>query len=308
MVKSYNLLCAGLLSITMCGQGYAAEPEVLATVGKITVTTADFDAAVQGLAPNLRDRVRVEPKMATQLLEGVLINRMLAEEAKKMGIDATPQVKAQVLQAADRVLATRRIEAFEGAVVIPDYVPAAKEQYELNKNKYMEPEEVRIAHILINTGGKDSNDEEAQARARKIREQALAGGDFAALAKELSEDKGSKDRGGDLGYFTRGKMVKPFEDAAFAMDKTGQISEIVKSQFGYHVLKLLDRKAARQKTFDEVKDSLIDPMRSKLVGAERAKFISKLRNDPDIKLNKEAIDRLIGRSPEPATVEAPVAK
>lgn len=117
--------------------------------------------------------------------------------------------------------------------------------YEENKEEYLEPEEVRARHILVKT----------EDEAKKIIADLDAGGDFAELAKANGLD-GTKDRGGDLGFFTREEMVPEFSDAAFAM-KIGEYTKApVKSQFGYHVIKLEERKDAKQSSFDEVKPAI----------------------------------------------------
>jgi len=118
-----------------------------------------------------------------------------------------------------------------------------KAYYEQNKSQYAEAEQVRASHILVNTK------EEADA----ILAQLKAGGDFAAIAKEKSLDTQTKDKGGDLGYFGRGEMDPEFEKVAFALP-VGQLSDPVKTSYGYHIIKVSDHKQARQYTLDEVKE------------------------------------------------------
>jgi len=297
---------AGLcLALTLSFPLLAADPpdDVLATFGdSITLRATDFEAAVRALPAHLRAHAKESPKSATQLLESILLNRVLAEEARKLGLDQTPVAKAEVQQVAERALSVHRMEAFEASLTIPDYTQAARERYELNKDKYMEPEQVHAAHILIATHGKDPA--EARKTAEEVKAKLAAGGDFAALAAAYSDDKGNKGKGGDLGFFGRNKMVKEFEQAVFAMKEPGEISEVVKTAFGFHVIKFIERKPPRQKPFEEVKESLIAPMRAQLVNAEKARYTSKIRNDPSIRLNTVAIDRLLGITPEGKPAEA----
>jgi peptidyl-prolyl cis-trans isomerase C len=268
-------------------------PEVLASYrDAVIVTTADFSAAIHGLPENAREAARTNPKAATAMLETVLLNRVLAKQAREQGLADSAEVKAELEQVADRALSVRRIEALEAALSIPDYAQAAKEQYDLNKAKYMEQEQLRAAHVLIATQGKDA--EAARKLATEIHAKAVAGADFAKLVDEFSDDRGSKARGGDLGFFVRGRMVKEFEQAAFALQNPGDLSPVIQSPFGFHVIKLIERKSARQKEFDEVKAQIIAPMRAKFVNAEKARLTSAIRNDSGIKLDTAAIDRLIG--------------
>ncbi|HEU5254480.1 MAG TPA: peptidyl-prolyl cis-trans isomerase [Vicinamibacterales bacterium] len=123
--------------------------------------------------------------------------------------------------------------------------------YNSNIQQFQAPEQVRASHILLKTDGKDEATVKKQAE--DILKQAKApGADFAALAKKYSEDDGSKANGGDLDYFPKGRMVPEFEQAAFSM-QPGQISDLVKSQFGFHIIKVVDKKAAATRTLDEVR-------------------------------------------------------
>lgn len=133
-----------------------------------------------------------------------------------------------------------------------------KDYYTQNASRLSGNEERRASHILINAS-KDApaaDREKAKARAQELLAQVRkAPGEFAEVARKNSQDKGSAAAGGDLDFFARGAMVKPFEDAAFALKK-GEISEVVESDFGYHIIQLTDIKAPRQRTFEEVRPTL----------------------------------------------------
>jgi peptidyl-prolyl cis-trans isomerase D len=134
-------------------------------------------------------------------------------------------------------------------------VPPADVQRYYNDNiqQYQTPEQVRASHILLETAGK--NDADVKKRAEEILKQVKSGADFAELAKKVSEDKGSAPNGGDLDYFSRGRMVPEFEQAAFSM-QPGQISDLVKSQFGYHIIKVVDKKPGSTRTLEEVRPQI----------------------------------------------------
>ncbi|UOD34140.1 peptidylprolyl isomerase [Deferribacteraceae bacterium V6Fe1] len=127
-----------------------------------------------------------------------------------------------------------------------------KEFYEQNKAQFKQQEQVRASHIIILTNDKD--EKKAEETINKIYKEIQGGLDFAEAAKKYSED-GSAQQGGDLGYFTRGKMVQEFEDVAFKMNKD-EISKPFKSRFGYHILKVTDKKPEKQLTYEEVKDDV----------------------------------------------------
>ncbi|MFH1136018.1 MAG: SurA N-terminal domain-containing protein [Pseudomonadota bacterium] len=136
------------------------------------------------------------------------------------------------------------------------------EYHELNLQNYEEPEQVKARHILfrLDPGASPEDEAKAKAKAEEVLAKAREGADFGALAQENSEDPTSS-AGGDLGWFGRDQMVKPFSEAAFALKK-GEISEPVRSEFGYHIIMLDDRRAARTRPFEEVKDEI----RKKLAG------------------------------------------
>jgi peptidyl-prolyl cis-trans isomerase D len=142
-------------------------------------------------------------------------------------------------------------------------VPAGDIQRHYNNNiqQYQTPDQIRASHILLKTEGKD------EAAVRKTAEGILAqvkgGADFAELAKKVSEDEGSKAQGGDLNYFSRGRMVPEFEEAAFKMN-AGETSDLVKSQFGFHIIRVVDKKAGATRSIDEVRQQITDVLQQQI--------------------------------------------
>ena len=147
------------------------------------------------------------------------------------------------------------VEALRAKILV---APAEVEKYyRQNQPQYVTPAQVRASHILLKTEGKD--DAAVKAKAEALLKQVRAGGNFADLAKKNSEDEASAKNGGDLDYFGHGRMVKEFEDAAFALEP-GQISDLVKSPFGYHIIKLVDKKPETTKTLAEVQQQIADQL------------------------------------------------
>ena len=156
------------------------------------------------------------------------------------------------------------------AVVAPGDV---EKYYRDNTQEFTTPEQVRASHILIKTEGKD--DAAARAKAEDLLKQVHAGADFAALAKKSSEDEGSAKNGGDLDYFGRGRMAKEFEDAAFAL-QPGELSGVVKSPFGYHIIKLVDRKPAMTKSLTDVRQQITDRLAYERAQADAGKLAARV--------------------------------
>jgi len=135
-----------------------------------------------------------------------------------------------------------------------------KVQYQQNIQQYQVPNRVHVEHILLMTVSKtDAEVEEIRKKADDLLKQAKKGGNFEDLAKKNSEDPGTKDKGGDLGWIVQGQTVAEFEKAAFSLPK-GSISDLVKTQYGFHIIKVLDKETAHTKSFDEVKDSIRAPL------------------------------------------------
>ncbi len=170
---------------------------------------------------------------------------------------------------------------------LPDVNEAyAKDYYDNNPEQFHSPEQVRASHILIEFNNTDPNLEpnEVKARAlekaRQVQEKLQAGGDFALLAKEYSSCP-SGANGGDLNYFTRGRMVPAFEEAAFAL-QIGQTSDIVETSFGMHIIKLTDRKPEAQMSFDEVKERLILSLKQRRQAEFAEQYVQELKQKAQI--------------------------
>ena len=171
--------------------------------------------------------------------------------------------------------------------------------YNENAERFKTPEQTSASHILIKVdqGATDVQKKEARAKAESILEQLKKGGDFAALAKENSACP-SKERGGDLGSFSRGQMVPAFEETAFKL-KPGELSGVVETDFGFHIIKGGEHKDAGQVPLAEVKEPLRQNMIKQQVGAAMEKLVSQLWQE-----NK--VEVLLPKPPEPPA--APVVE
>ncbi|MFC1566450.1 peptidylprolyl isomerase, partial [bacterium] len=162
-----------------------------------------------------------------------------------------------------------------------------KQYYDDNEDKMFEPERVRVRHILVKVekdAGKRAKNA-AYKKIQKIKKDVDKGKDFSALAEEYSEDTISAERGGDLGFFLRGQMVKEFEDAAFKLD-VGKISDIVETQFGYHIIRCEEKRIEQKKTYDEVKDYLKQLLMQKKMEEKYIEWLDDLKKNTNIKINE----------------------
>ena len=156
--------------------------------------------------------------------------------------------------------------------------------YDKNPDKFKRDETVKASHILIGVDGAASADDKKKARekAEKLRKELAGGADFAALAKGNSTCPSSQ-QGGDLGFFGKGQMVPPFETAAFAL-KPGEISEVVETQFGYHIIKLTERKPAATTDYNEVKAKIEEFLKGQKVNESVQKYIADARKTAKIEI------------------------
>ena len=175
----------------------------------------------------------------------------------------------------------------EGTIVTKAVVPeeTVREAYDQNPQNFSSQEEVKASHILINSAEGDPQEkkDEALKKAKELAGKAKAeGADFAALAREHSQGP-SAPSGGDLGFFSKGRMVKPFEDVAFSM-KVNEVSAPVLTQFGYHIIKVTDRKEGSAASFEEVKDSLVKDLKNRMINELIGVQLSQLREEATIEL------------------------
>jgi peptidyl-prolyl cis-trans isomerase D len=147
------------------------------------------------------------------------------------------------------------VDALRAKLTVP--APDVERAYNEGIDQYSTPEQVRASHILLKTEGKD--DAIVKAKAEDVLKQAKGGADFAALARKFSEDDSNAGKGGDLDYFGRGRMVPEFDQVVFAMEP-GQISDLVKTQYGYHVIKLIDKKPGITRPLEEVRQQITDQL------------------------------------------------
>ena len=157
----------------------------------------------------------------------------------------------------------------EQSMVVPD--AELRAAYNASMDSFRMPDRVKAQHILIKTQGKsDAEKKAALAKAEDILKQLKAGADFTQLAQKNSEDSSNAPKGGDLGWFVRGAMVAEFDKAAFAM-KPGELSGIVTTEFGYHIIKVTEKESARVKPFDEVKDDLAAELKKQRIAEQMQK-------------------------------------
>ncbi|MGQ9812190.1 MAG: peptidylprolyl isomerase [Dissulfurimicrobium sp.] len=265
---------------------------VLAEVGPYKLDMKRFEEQVKSLPPQLQMMMAQNPQAKEQLVERWTHINLLAMRARDMKLDQDPEVKSRIEDLKNSLLAQEIIhKEIDKDVAISD--EDAKNFYEKNKAEFSQPEMIKARHILIKvqSGAPEKAWKEAEAKARDIKKKLDKGADFAQLAKQYSEDPGTKDKGGDLGFFPKGRMVPEFETAAFAL-KPGTISVPVKTQFGYHIIKVEEKRPAEVKTLNEVMPQVKQMVKMEKQQEELKKLIEQIKIKYPVKINKDAISAI----------------
>ncbi|MTI42863.1 peptidyl-prolyl cis-trans isomerase C [Roseibium hamelinense] len=274
--RPVRLLVATMFAVSLgtalpsVGGLHAAEPDdVIAKVGDAEITEADIAFAAQDLGSELQ---RFPPAQWRAILLDVLVDmELLAEAARREGIDKGDDFQKQIDFLTLRALRNAYLaQKIDGGISDEDLQAAYDEQYA----DYEGDEELNARHILV----------EDKAIADDIIQQLNGGADFAELAKEKSTGP-SGANGGDLGYFTRGQMVKPFEDAVFALEPGSYTEEPVETQFGWHVIKLEDKRRQPKPALEEVQTNL----RQALVRERYEQEMEALKADIDVEILDETL-------------------
>jgi peptidyl-prolyl cis-trans isomerase C len=222
-----------------------------ATVAKVNGVAIPKSRADAVIAEQVAQGGADTPELRTQVREELVRREVLAQEAKKKGLDKRPDVSAQMALAQQAVLIRAFVQDYAKANPIPE--DQIKKEYEAITSQ-LGKKEYKARHILV----------EKEDEAKSIIEKLKGGGKFDELAKQ-SKDPGSKDKGGDLGWSMPANYVKPFADAMMALEKGKYTAAPVKSDFGYHVIQLDDVRDAKFPTLDEAKPGLTQRLQQQQV-------------------------------------------
>jgi peptidyl-prolyl cis-trans isomerase C len=281
----------GLLVCAACGKPedksttgttVAAAPaergEVVATYKGHEITSGDLVKELERLPAPSRVYL-TQPERRRQFVENLIMNDLLFNEGKKEGIENDPEIERQVADLRKRLVVQRVMRQYQTPPTITD--EEVKAYYDANPNLYSTTQ-VAASHILV-------KDEET---AKAIRAELVEHPDrFAALAAEKSTDTGSAKKGGELGLFGQGRMVPEFDRVAFSL-QPGQISEPVKTRYGYHIIMVTERKEGERKPFEQVKEQIRTTLRNQRLQEQVDGHFDELRKDAGVKIDDEALARV----------------
>ena len=276
------------------------EGKVMAEVNGGSITTGDFERELKNL-PEYLKAMADTPQGRKEMLDTMVIRELILQQASKDGLDKGPEIEEKLQDLKKRLIVEsflkKKVET-ESNVSDEDL----KKFYEQNKDKFKTGEQIKASHILVKT----------EKEAKDILTQIKSGGNFEELAKKNSVDSSSA-KGGDLGWFGKGSMVPAFEKAALAL-KEGQVSDVVKSDFGFHIIKLTGKRAAGIRPLEEVKEQIKGAIMPSKQQEVFQKIKDELKKTAKITVKEDVLNEVGGKKTDekaddkkPAEAAKPVA-
>lgn len=268
MNRTFRTVCTTLALLSATATMAYADDYVMLKVNQDDISASEIEAIWESLSPGAAATTfdQLKPDVRANLLRGIATERLLYGEAVKQGIDKDPAIAKELELERQKLVVKKLLETKTRGVVKEADV---KREYDRLVARMKNEQEVRARHILV----------ASEQEAKDIKARLDKGESFEKLAAEVSKDPGSAKEGGDLGYFTQGKMVKSFSDAAFKLSK-GQISAPVKSDFGWHIIKVEDKRKVAAPAYNDVKEQLAIALQEKSLST----YVQQLVEKGDIKL------------------------
>ncbi|MBI5101802.1 MAG: peptidylprolyl isomerase [Nitrospirae bacterium] len=291
-MKKTGLFCLTIIFIMLGAvAATAAEDTVLGKIGDTTITLSDLNRVIGYYSPDQQVAIKSSPENRLKLLRKLMQERILTADAKKQGIDKDPAVREQVEVLVNNLLAAELIKR-EVADKISVSDSEALIYHQLHKEDFKDPGTVRARHILVKTG-RGANAEirqSAREKAESLLKRIRAGEDFAKVAEEASDDKGSSAKGGDLGFIPKGKMAPEFEKAAYQL-KPGDVSDIVETRFGYHIIKCEEMRAQGILPFEEVKTGIKEKILKETTMNKVKEYVEKRMAEEKVEIYPERLPK-----------------
>lgn len=248
--------------------------------GDVQLTLADIDGRMSRFPDHERAHYARDVENIARLLDALLVNRELAQQARELGLDRDEHVQRDLVLATEEILARHRLNKLIAFDALPDFEQLAHEKYLADPSLRMQPEVRRIQHVLVSTNNRDA--EQALTLAREIRARAVEPNqDFDSLVSEFSEDPGKDANGGNYTISASGEFVPEFEAAARELEEVGDVSEPVKTVFGYHIIALKSLKPAAERPFEQMKYELIRRVRQEYLDEVRNRHVSDIKRVPE---------------------------
>lgn len=277
---------------TMIASGAAVAPStVLIEDGPVVVDVADFEGNLLRIPENRRADFRTSYDRVATVVDGIFVARSLAARARKEGLDQDPAVQRRLQQLQEALLADLYVQKLDKEAPSVNLEQRAREVFKAEQANMMRPEEVYVQHILIGLKGRTR--EMALERARQVRAEAVKADDFLAVAAKYNDDPDARRNGGDMGYNSPQHYVDPVRKVIEKMDRKGEVSEPVESEFGFHIVKFIDRRKPQPVKFEEVKRKLIDVERDKISRGRVEAIVQEVRGSSTVTVHRDNVEKLV---------------
>jgi len=286
-MKRFILFLSLFLMVSLASGIYAEEDVMVAKIGDKKIMMSDLKRMISYYDPEKQKILEQQPQFKATILQRFVQGMVIAKIARDNGFDKRPDIKEQIELMTNDLLASQYLmKEVVGKINVTEEDMSI--YYKAHLDEFKTPEMVRARHILVkvNRDAKEEDRKKARERIGDILKRVRAGEDFARLASEYSDDPGSKDKGGDLGFFPKGRMVPDFEKAAFSL-KPGEVSDIVETPFGLHIIKVEDRKESILEPFEKVRDKVRERVFAEFRKARVDEFVEKAMKDAGVELNLE---------------------
>lgn len=289
-------LTSGLLlwlsTIVLSWANATSEQQVLLNVGDVSVTMQDFRQQMLLIPEAERNRILGSTNSLKDFLRRVYQNKHMTITAERLKLDEDPLVKARLIAERQRILAEALREHTRKQIQLPDFAALAREHYAARRDEFQLPEQFKAAHIMKKVQCDCERDKQRQA-IEQLRVRLQSGEDFATLARTESDDVGSASKGGDLQrWFKREELVPPFVEALAKLEP-GQLSQVVETQFGLHLIKKLDYQAAHLQKFDEVRESLEARLRENYINDQLVGRGASYLPPPEATFDESALESVL---------------
>ena len=282
---------AGLLIALMASGAVLAPTTPLIEDGPIVVDAADFEGNMLRVPENRRADFRTSYERVATVVDNIFVARTLAARARKAGLDQDPAVQRRLQQLQEGLLADLYVQKLEKDAPQVNLEARARELFKADQASLMKPEEVYVQSILI--GLKGRTPQMAAEIAKKVRAEAVNGGDFLALAAKHSDDPDMRRNGGDLGYNSPNAFVEPVRVAITKMNRKGEVSEPIETEYGFNIIKFIDRKKAQPVKFEDVKGKLIQLERERLAKQRVDALVQEIRGSSTVVVHRDNVEKLV---------------
>ena len=276
---------------------------VLVSSSRASVTQAEFEAEIQRIPEKERFEFLTSRSRLAALVENILVNKVLAQEAVEAGLATDPTVIAEIKNQTEKVLARHRAKQIRRNAQQVDLLPSARENYALNKDKYKRNALYETWVVLVT---KHKGAAAARQRAEEILKRARNGEPLDALAKQYSDDPTAQDNGG-LNKLVPIESIEPNVAKAVQKLKVGELAEVVDIPAGYIVVKLTRLIPEKKYTFEEIKSDLLIDARNAYEASFADAHFNKIKSDPTLKVNVDALERIRSSIPSLSASTEPTA-